>query len=95
MGELSGFLRDYPMSAPGNRIEADPTEAIVLGDTIWDAQASRRAGVPTAAVLSGGIARQANSFGGNDFRGLAVRPSVQTAARPAQICARCPRRGRL
>jgi beta-phosphoglucomutase-like phosphatase (HAD superfamily) len=55
------------MSAPGNRIEADPTEAIVLGDTVWDAQAGRRAGVPTAAVLSGGIARQANSFGGNDF----------------------------
>ena len=83
------------MSAPGNRIEADPTEAIVLGDTIWDAQAGRCARAPTAAVLSGGIARQANSFGGNGFRGLAVRPGVQTAAMPAQICARCPRRGCL
>ena len=83
------------MSAQRNRIEADPTEAIFLGDTVSDPQASRRAGVPTAAVLSGGIARQANSFGCNDFRGLAVRPSVQTAAKPAQICARCPRRGRL
>ena len=83
------------MSAPGNRIEADPTEAIVLGDTVWDVQAGRRTDVPTAAVLSCGIARPANSLGDNDFRGLAVRPSVQTAARPAQICARCPRRGRL
>ena len=83
------------MSAQCNRIEADPSEAIFLGDTAWDVQAGRRADVPTAAVLSGGIARRANSLGGNDFRGLAVRPSVQTAARPAQICARCPRRGRL
>ena len=83
------------MSAPGNRIEADPTGAIFLGDTVWDVQAGPRADVPTAAVLSGGIARRANSFGGNDFCGLAVRPSVQTAAMPAQICARCSRRGRL
>ena len=80
------------MSAPGNRIEADPSEAIFLGDTVWDVQAGRCADGGRAQRQH---ARRANSFGGNDFRGLAVRPSVQTAARPAQICARCPRRGRL
>ncbi|HWF70783.1 MAG TPA: HAD family hydrolase [Mycobacterium sp.] len=41
------------------RIQADSTEAIMLGDTVWDVQAGRRAGVPTAAVLSGGIPREA------------------------------------
>jgi phosphoglycolate phosphatase-like HAD superfamily hydrolase len=40
-------------------IQADPSEAIMLGDTVWDMQAGRRAGVPTAAVLSGGITREA------------------------------------
>jgi HAD superfamily hydrolase (TIGR01509 family) len=39
------------------RIQADPFEAIMLGDTVWDIHAGRRAGVPTAAVLSGGIPR--------------------------------------
>jgi HAD superfamily hydrolase (TIGR01509 family) len=41
------------------RIQADPSDAIMLGDTVWDVQAGRRAGVPTAAVLSGGITREA------------------------------------
>ena len=41
------------------RIQADPSEAIMLGDTVWDVQAGRRAGVPTAVVLSGGITRDA------------------------------------
>lgn len=41
------------------RVQADPSEAIMLGDTVWDVQAGRRAGVPTAAVLSGGITREA------------------------------------
>lgn len=41
------------------RAEADPTEAIFLGDAVWDMKAARRAGVPAAAVLSGGIARHA------------------------------------
>jgi HAD superfamily hydrolase (TIGR01509 family) len=41
------------------RIEAEPTEAVMLGDTVWDIQAGRRAGVRTAAVLSGGIPREA------------------------------------
>jgi phosphoglycolate phosphatase-like HAD superfamily hydrolase len=31
----------------------------MLGDTVWDVEAGRRAGVPTAAVLSGGTTREA------------------------------------
>lgn len=46
------------------QIQADPTEAIMLGDTVWDVQAGRRAGVPTAAVLSGGITRDALEHAG-------------------------------
>jgi HAD superfamily hydrolase (TIGR01509 family) len=46
------------------RIEADPAEAVMLGDTVWDVQAGRRAGVPTAAVLSGGIGREALELAG-------------------------------
>ncbi|HEY1839946.1 MAG TPA: HAD family hydrolase [Mycobacterium sp.] len=46
------------------RIEADPAEAIFLGDAIWDVLAARRAGVPAAAVLSGGITREALEHAG-------------------------------
>ena len=42
-----------------DRIDADPAEAVFLGDTVWDIQAGLSAGVPTAAVLSGGVAREA------------------------------------
>jgi HAD superfamily hydrolase (TIGR01509 family) len=41
------------------RIGTQPADAIFLGDTVWDVQAGRQAGVATAAVLSGGIAREA------------------------------------
>jgi HAD superfamily hydrolase (TIGR01509 family) len=40
-------------------IDAQPEQAILLGDSVWDVAAGRRAGVPTAAVLCGGIAREA------------------------------------
>ncbi|GBE66456.1 haloacid dehalogenase [Mycobacterium sp. MFM001] len=45
-------------------IGAQPGQAVFLGDTVWDVQAGRRAGVPTAAVLSGGIAREALEHAG-------------------------------
>jgi HAD superfamily hydrolase (TIGR01509 family) len=45
-------------------IDTQPAQAIFLGDTVWDVQAGRRAGVPTAAVLSGGIAREALEHAG-------------------------------
>ncbi|KOU35575.1 HAD family hydrolase [Streptomyces sp. WM6378] len=37
--------------------EADPTEAVFVGDTVWDMKAGRAAGVRTVALLCGGIAR--------------------------------------
>jgi HAD superfamily hydrolase (TIGR01509 family) len=45
------------VAAALEQIQAEPGRAIFVGDTVWDVQAGRRAGVPTAAVLSGGIAR--------------------------------------
>ncbi|MFI6048875.1 HAD family hydrolase [Streptomyces violascens] len=37
--------------------EADPAEAVFVGDTVWDMKAGRAAGVRTVALLAGGIAR--------------------------------------
>lgn len=31
------------------------SDAVMLGDTVWDVRAARRAGVPTIALLSGGV----------------------------------------
>jgi HAD superfamily hydrolase (TIGR01509 family) len=31
--------------------------AVFIGDTVWDVEACKRAGVPTIAVLSGGVSR--------------------------------------
>ena len=41
------------------RVGVDAARAIFVGDAVWDVEAGRRAGVPTAAVLSGGVAREA------------------------------------
>jgi HAD superfamily hydrolase (TIGR01509 family) len=59
------------------RVEADPGSAILLGDTIWDVLAARRAGVSAAAVLSGGIAREALEHAG----------AVAIYAGPPEVCA--------
>lgn len=32
-------------------------EAVMIGDTVWDCQAAARAGVPTVALLTGGVSR--------------------------------------
>jgi HAD superfamily hydrolase (TIGR01509 family) len=58
-------------------IDADPAEAIFLGDTVWDVQAGRRAGVPTAAVLSGGISREVLEGAG----------AAAVYAGPLEVCA--------
>ena len=42
-----------------DRVGLDATRAIFVGDAVWDVEAGRRAGVPTAAVLCGGVAREA------------------------------------
>jgi HAD superfamily hydrolase (TIGR01509 family) len=34
-----------------------PEEAVFIGDTVWDVQASQKAGVPCIGLLSGGISR--------------------------------------
>lgn len=34
-------------------------QAIFVGDAVWDVEAGQRAGVPTVAVLTGGVAREA------------------------------------
>jgi HAD superfamily hydrolase (TIGR01509 family) len=34
-----------------------PQDAVFVGDTVWDVEASARAGVPCIAVLSGGVSR--------------------------------------
>ena len=52
------------LAAALERVEADPENAILLGDTVWDVLAARRAGVPAAAVLCGGIAREALQHAG-------------------------------
>ncbi len=41
------------------RVGIDSGQAIFVGDAVWDVEAGQRAGVPTAAVLSGGVAREA------------------------------------
>jgi len=38
------------------RAGAEPSDAVMIGDTPWDVHAARRAGVETIAVLTGGFA---------------------------------------
>lgn len=40
------------------RAEADPHEAVMIGDTPWDVQAAARAEVQTLAVMTGGFSRE-------------------------------------
>jgi HAD superfamily hydrolase (TIGR01509 family) len=37
---------------------AEPGDAVMLGDTPWDCEAARRAGVETVALMTGGFAEQ-------------------------------------
>jgi HAD superfamily hydrolase (TIGR01509 family) len=40
-----------------DRAGADAAHAVFVGDAVWDVEACERAGVPTIAVLSGGVSR--------------------------------------
>ena len=40
-----------------DRAGVDTAHAVFVGDTVWDVEACERAGVPTIAVLSGGVSR--------------------------------------
>jgi HAD superfamily hydrolase (TIGR01509 family) len=58
---------------------AVPAErAVFVGDTVWDAQASREAGVPCIGLLSGGIGREE----------LADAGAAQIYAGPGELLAR-------
>jgi phosphoglycolate phosphatase-like HAD superfamily hydrolase len=39
------------------RAGVDAAHAVFVGDTVWDVEACKRAGVPTIGVLSGGVTR--------------------------------------
>jgi HAD superfamily hydrolase (TIGR01509 family) len=39
--------------------DLDAKDAVVIGDTPWDAQAARKAGIPMVGVLTGGFSEQA------------------------------------
>lgn len=41
-----------------DRAGVGPDHAVFVGDAVWDAEASRRAGVRSIGVLSGGVSRQ-------------------------------------
>jgi HAD superfamily hydrolase (TIGR01509 family) len=41
-----------------DRVGADAEDAVMVGDTPWDVEAARRAGVGTLAVVTGGFAEQ-------------------------------------
>ena len=41
-----------------SRAGVRPEQAVFVGDTVWDVEACRRAGLPCVAVLTGGIGRQ-------------------------------------
>jgi HAD superfamily hydrolase (TIGR01509 family) len=40
-----------------DRAGVDASHAVFIGDAVWDVEACERAGVPTIAVLSGGVSR--------------------------------------
>lgn len=40
------------------RVQGDPERSVLIGDTVWDVRAARRAGVRCVAVLTGGFSRQ-------------------------------------
>jgi HAD superfamily hydrolase (TIGR01509 family) len=55
-------------------------QAVFVGDTVWDARASRKAGVPCIGLLSGGICREE----------LADAGAAQIYAGPGDLLARLP-----
>lgn len=38
-------------------VDADPSQAVFVGDTVWDVEAAGRAGLPCIGLLTGGISR--------------------------------------
>jgi phosphoglycolate phosphatase-like HAD superfamily hydrolase len=40
------------------RAGGDPGQSVMVGDSTWDVEAAKRAGVPTLAVMTGGFSVQ-------------------------------------
>jgi len=40
------------------KAEAEADDAVMIGDTPWDVEAAKRAGVPTIAVMTGGFSEE-------------------------------------
>jgi HAD superfamily hydrolase (TIGR01509 family) len=49
-----------------DKADVDPQHAVFVGDTVWDVQACRQAGVRCIAVLTGGIGRDELAAAGAD-----------------------------
>ena len=41
-----------------DRVDAAPEDAVLVGDSSWDVESAKRAGVTTVAVMTGGFARE-------------------------------------
>jgi HAD superfamily hydrolase (TIGR01509 family) len=46
------------VSAALRQVGADPARSVMIGDTVWDVRAARRAGVRCISVMTGGSSRQ-------------------------------------
>jgi phosphoglycolate phosphatase-like HAD superfamily hydrolase len=53
------------------KLDGEPDEAVLIGDTPWDIKAARQAGVPALGVLTGGFGDR-----GADRVGRGLRVSV-------------------
>jgi HAD superfamily hydrolase (TIGR01509 family) len=53
-----GRTKPAPDLIQAARAKADGGEAVLIGDSVWDCEAARQAGVPTVGVLSGGFSEQ-------------------------------------
>ncbi|AKT51998.1 HAD family hydrolase [Arsenicicoccus sp. oral taxon 190] len=54
------------LSVAVERHGLDPQRTVVVGDTVWDVEAARKAGLPIVAVTCGGICRQQLEEAGAD-----------------------------
>ena len=81
-----------PQPGPGCALEkaAVPAgQAVFVGNTVWDVQASQKAGVPSIGLLSGGIGRQELADAG--AAQIYADPGGLLAALPGSSFGRRPR----
>ena len=52
--ECSDGMSPHQLAKAG----AEPGDAVMIGDTPWDVEAAKKAGLPTVAVLTGGFSEQ-------------------------------------